>query len=71
MSFEVENFKFSPDVLKMSGGNFKAFLKERYGKQYKVKELNQIHDKFYGKLDVEHGDDNSIAEEDFNPIQEG
>ena len=63
MSFEIENFKFSPDILKLSGGNFKAFLKERYGKELKAKELKQIHDKFYGTLDVEHGDDNTGAKD--------
>lgn len=55
MDFDVNNFEFSPDLLALSGGNFKAFLKERYGKMYKAKELKEIHDKFYGKIDVENG----------------
>lgn len=53
MAFDVENFDFSPDILAMSGANFKAFLKERYGKKYKVKELKEVFDKFYGKIDVD------------------
>lgn len=46
MGFDVENFKFSPDILKLSGGNFKAFLKERYG-DLTVKQRKEIFDKFY------------------------
>ena len=47
MDFNVDNFGFSPDLLKLSGGNFKAFLKERYGK-LTAKQRKAIFDKFYG-----------------------
>ena len=51
--FNVDNFNFAPSLLEMSGGNFKAFLKERYGKKYKAAQLKLIHDKYYGKIDVD------------------
>lgn len=54
MDFDVNNFGFSPGILKMSGANFKAFLKERYGKKYKAKELKQVFEKYYGKIDVDN-----------------
>lgn len=56
MAFDVDNFKFNSIALSMSGANFKAFLKETYGKKYKAKELNEVHKKFYGKKDVENGE---------------
>ena len=54
MGYDIENFGFSPDILKGSGGNFKAFLKERYG-FLKRDEVARLVDKFYGK-DTAHGD---------------
>ena len=61
MDFNVDNFVFSPDLLKLSGANFKAFLKERYGKDYKAKELKLVFDKFYGKIDIDtNGNDSAI-----------
>lgn len=47
MAYDIENFKFSPDILKRSGGDFKAFLKERYG-YLKRDEVKRLVDKFYG-----------------------
>ena len=43
MSFDPKIFNFSSEHLELSSGDFKAFLKERYGKKYKAKELNEVH----------------------------
>lgn len=42
MSFDPKKFNFSGEHLKLSAGNFEAFLRERYGSKYKVKELKQV-----------------------------
>ncbi len=50
--FDAKSYRFSPNLLKKSAGNFKAFLKERYGKETTVKQRKQLLDIHYGKLDV-------------------
>ena len=62
MAYDLDKFQFHADLIKKSAGNFEAFLKERYG-DLKVKERKYLVNKFYGTLDVEHGDDNPIAGE--------
>ena len=49
MAIDIEKFIVSPDLLSKSGGDFKAFMKKRYGKRYKAADYNQMVDKFYGK----------------------
>ncbi len=49
MAIDIEKFEVSADLKKRSAGDFKAFMKKRYGKKYKAADYNQMVDKFYGK----------------------
>lgn len=57
MSFDPKKFNFSSTELKLSAGNFEAFLRERYGKKYKLKELKQV-------VKLYHSDEVDILEVD-------
>ncbi len=48
MAYDIEKFGFSPNILAKSGGDFKAFLKERYG-YLKKDDVNFLLNKFYGE----------------------
>lgn len=47
MGFKANNYKFSQDILDLSAGNFKEFVKSRY-KSLKASEVSELIDKYYG-----------------------
>ena len=65
MAIDLEKFKVSAGLLDKSAGDFKAFMKQRYGRMYKASEYTQLVNKFYGqdKFLEENGKSDNTTEE--------
>lgn len=66
--FKVEKFEFSPDILDLSGGNFKAFLSERYA-DLTASQVKKLVNRFYGKDEILDGDHNTVSGEVADPSE--
>ena len=46
---DLSKYRFDKRLTEQSAGGFKAFLKNRYGKELKASEINELVDREYGK----------------------